>query len=301
MHYLLTFVEDGALAEVQRLVGQDPRLLNAKDYDGRTPLMRASQSGQVEVVRWLLDRGVDVNEDLNEEVNGWQYHGNTALCLASSAGHTPVVRLLLERGGDPTIANNGWVPLIEASRWGHLATVRCLLDHPSAAATVNRRERDQGRTALYMACSRGHAGVVKALLEKGADLTIADTSGYTPMGVLEGQADPTAYVPGLFHRLAKAREPGRSACVELLEVRCSLRPFLPPHLLTGLIEAWGLVFGVAAKGGAGLPALEGPAGGGCGRKFRSTRDGGEDAWRDQASARGGSAGGAEGACGGRGH
>jgi hypothetical protein len=35
----------GDLAEVQRLVGQDPRLLNAKDPMRATPLMRAAREG----------------------------------------------------------------------------------------------------------------------------------------------------------------------------------------------------------------------------------------------------------------
>jgi hypothetical protein len=77
----------GDLAEVQRLVGHDPRLLN-----GNRGLLRcASQHGHLKVVRWLLIQGSAVNERNDE---GW-----TALLYASCCGHTPVVRLLLERGG----------------------------------------------------------------------------------------------------------------------------------------------------------------------------------------------------------
>jgi ankyrin repeat protein len=49
--------EAGDLAEVQRLVGQDPGLLDAKSDNGSTPLCWASWRGRVKVVRWLLDRG----------------------------------------------------------------------------------------------------------------------------------------------------------------------------------------------------------------------------------------------------
>ena len=74
-------------ARIQR--GAD---VNAKDADGLTSLMKASDEGHVDVVRLLIERGADVNA-ANEE--GW-----TALMYASSRGHVDVVRLLIERGAD---------------------------------------------------------------------------------------------------------------------------------------------------------------------------------------------------------
>jgi ankyrin repeat protein len=52
----------GDLAEVQRLVGQDPGLLHSGDANGRTPLMHASREGHVKLVQWLLDQGAAINE-----------------------------------------------------------------------------------------------------------------------------------------------------------------------------------------------------------------------------------------------
>jgi ankyrin repeat protein len=137
------------LAEVQRLVGQDPGLLNAKGPSAYTPLMFASREGHVEVVRWLvMDRGAAVGE---HSMNAY-----TALAVASRRGHTPVVRVLLEGGADPTFVDVfGSSPLIEASSEERLETVRCLLKHPSAAATINHRDGG-GRTALLVASMKGH-------------------------------------------------------------------------------------------------------------------------------------------------
>jgi ankyrin repeat protein len=84
--------------------------------------------------------------------------------------------------------------------------VRCLLDHPSAAAIIDHRGMNN-RTALWSACEGGYAPVVRALLEKGADPTIADSWGKTPMDV--------------------AKEKHRLACIEALSVECSLRPRSP--------------------------------------------------------------------------
>jgi hypothetical protein len=188
----------GDLAEVQRLIGEDPRLLNA-DFGvwGPTPLRSACRGGRLEVVRWLLDQGAVI--------------GN-ALCYASAGGHLPMVRLLLERGADPTLtidepysSDHESTPLIKACTGGHLETVRCLLDHPIAAATINNRSR-WGPTALWWAAGFGYVSMVRALLEKGADPTIAESyTGTTPMA----RAHP--------------------ACVEALEVRGPPRPYFCLH------------------------------------------------------------------------
>jgi uncharacterized protein len=198
----------GNLGEVQRLVGQDPRLLNAKDPSGCTPLMRAAYEDHVEVVRWLVDQGALVNES--------SVNGSTALGLASVRGHTPVVRLLLDGGADPTFVDaHGLSPLIGACHEGHLETLRCLLEHPSAAAIIDHRG-GRGRTALFVASMKGHRDLVRALLEKGADPTIPNGEGRTP--------------------LAMAKRLDRRACVKTLKVRSSLRPPPTPDHLTGLSD-----------------------------------------------------------------
>jgi ankyrin repeat protein len=191
----------GDLAEVQRLVGQDPRLLHAKHaFRGPTPLMFAAGAGHLEVVRWLVERGLALDEQ--------DTHAETALYTASEEGRTPVVRLLLEGGADPTVAEgHGWTPLIGTSRAGHVETVRCLLDHPSGAATINQCDKLGSWTALSWACQMGRVDVVRALLEKGADPTIVDDTGRTPM--------------------AHAKENARHACVEALEVSA---PSIPSTL-----------------------------------------------------------------------
>jgi ankyrin repeat protein len=197
MHGIWGAAEVGDLTEVKRLVGEDPGLLNPEDeIYSRTPLMWASRGGHVEVVRWLLDQGAAIG---------------TALCYASSQCRTPVVRLLLDRGADPTVtnANVDWsidrdcTPLLHASNGGHLETVRLLLDHPGAAATINYFDR-YDRTALMCACQRGHLGVVRALLEKGADPTITDSHGLTPMDI--------------------ARRFYNLACIKALQVRSRFAP-----------------------------------------------------------------------------
>jgi ankyrin repeat protein len=191
----------GDLVEVERLEGHDRGLLDARDGAGRTPLIWASEWGHVGVVRWLLDKGAAIDHTDNL--------GSTALWFASCCGRTPVVKLLLERGADPAIAfHGGWTPLMAASQRDHLEVVRVLLGHPDAKATVNHRD-NEGQTALRLACYWGFGGIVRALLENGADLTIAHNDGTTPLAIAKQPPPP--------HRADITAE-GRRDCVAALEV-----------------------------------------------------------------------------------
>ena len=59
-------------------------------FDSRTALARAAESGEIEIVRLLLDRGAVASA---ADVNG-----GTAIWFASERGHAAVVALLKERG-----------------------------------------------------------------------------------------------------------------------------------------------------------------------------------------------------------
>jgi uncharacterized protein len=120
--------EDGNLGEVQRLVGEDPGLLNARDEYDETPLSYASIHGHVELVQWLVDQGAAVAQRND--------YGRSPLWFACKSGHAPVVRLLLTRGADPTIADNSpTTPLVAASSTRRPEIVRLLLTYPGVKAS----------------------------------------------------------------------------------------------------------------------------------------------------------------------
>ena len=106
----------------KRLIMTHAEDVNAKCYDGRTPLHVASEEGHVDAVRVLLDHGVRVN---SQDSLNW-----TPLHFASWKANLNVVQLLLEHDAALNSRSNaGGTPVFLASGSGHLEVVRLLLSH----------------------------------------------------------------------------------------------------------------------------------------------------------------------------
>jgi cytochrome c len=122
-------------------------------------LIEAAESGDVELVRQLIDGGADPNE---------QGQFGAALHRALARRHNDVVALLVARGADVNVANPLLgTPLHVAAATGNEATVLLLLER-GASVTVARGA--DGYTPLHAAAEPGRARVVRLLLDHGADV-----------------------------------------------------------------------------------------------------------------------------------
>lgn len=78
-------------AAVRRLLEEDETLVNARDYDNRTPLHVASLHGWIDVAKTLLEFNADVNSQ-----DRWK---NTPLADAEGAKKHAMIDLLKQNGG----------------------------------------------------------------------------------------------------------------------------------------------------------------------------------------------------------
>ncbi|XP_054721719.1 ankyrin repeat family A protein 2-like [Uloborus diversus] len=112
---------------------------------------------------FLQELGDNFNPD-EKDANGF-----TPLMWASSYGQLETVRKLLYRGASVcAVGIGGENALILASISGHSAIIRELISH---GARLNYRDQN-GNTPLIYAVYNNHAGCVQELLNAGADITI---------------------------------------------------------------------------------------------------------------------------------
>ncbi|KAJ7159103.1 ankyrin repeat-containing domain protein [Mycena crocata] len=123
-------------------------------------LQEAASIGDTEMVRILLDNGVD--SSLENPTYGTAMHA----ALKSDSNHG-VLRLLIEHGADVNVSNKDHGPaLYAASHHGNYILVRLLLEH---GAAVNGTGRNR-KTALYVAAYHGHNDIGRLLIKHGANV-----------------------------------------------------------------------------------------------------------------------------------
>ncbi|PYS07255.1 MAG: hypothetical protein DMG12_01125, partial [Acidobacteria bacterium] len=173
---------------------------------GLTALVLAAREGDIESTKLLLEKGADVNQVTEY---GW-----TPLLTATNNRHYKLATYLVEHGANVNIANKGgWTPLYLATDnrnieggdfpvpkpdMDHLEYIKVLLDH---GVNVNARVRDNtltrtiftmqwffesGATAFVRASQSGDTELMKLLLARGADPSIATDYGDTALTAAAG-------------------------------------------------------------------------------------------------------------------
>jgi ankyrin repeat protein len=166
------------LREVQDVL-ENKGDVNVVDKVGCTPLHRAvelTDSNQIKLAKQLVEAGAEVNVRDNagstplQDIN--YYDQNSSY---------EVLELLLTKGADPNPNTGQFTPLGNAAHCQAVRAAELLIRHK---ADVNGRS-EYDYTPLHMALQTTHteiqAPLIRLLLKSGADLTLKDTLGRTPI------------------------------------------------------------------------------------------------------------------------
>ncbi|MFC2162030.1 ankyrin repeat domain-containing protein, partial [Acidobacteriota bacterium] len=187
-------VQKGDLTKVKYLVQNNPNLVKANDKNDDTPLHIAADAGHLEIVRFLIQKGADLNSFNSSRRN--------PVLMAGYNGHQDVVKFLLEsgaifnyvddRGYSPLrwaavrgnkdvvelfVSSGAKISIHEAAACGHIGFIDKGL---SAGEDINGLNQD-GRTPLHQTVYSGNLETIEYLIKKGADVNAKSSNNETPL------------------------------------------------------------------------------------------------------------------------
>jgi ankyrin repeat protein len=167
----------GSVVEIDRLVKQDAAL-DARDGNGRTPMMVAAFRQDDAAVKALIEAGADVNALDNQSYD--------VVTIAAVLSDLDTLRAALAGGGNARAITSPYsgTALIAAAHLGHAEVCEALIKARAPLDHVN----NLGWTALIEAIVLGdggarHQATVEVLIKGGANLNLADGNGKSPLAL----------------------------------------------------------------------------------------------------------------------
>jgi ankyrin repeat protein len=234
--------EKGTVEDVRCFIKEKDANIDAKGKGGATPLILAASNGNIEVVKFLVSKGADVNVRDN-------VRDNTPLSDAAFSGNLTVVEFLVSKGANVNTKNDeGCTPLIR-TLWSENLTVAEFLvskganvdakdnkgwtllhiaadNHSwllnksslkfvefavSKGADVNARN-NKGSTPLHRAAAIDNPAIAKFLVSKGADVNAKNNEGYTPLNYTKSMSKTEDYLKSVGGVETEVNKPTGGGC-----------------------------------------------------------------------------------------
>ncbi|MBF0408407.1 MAG: ankyrin repeat domain-containing protein [Candidatus Riflebacteria bacterium] len=170
-------VNSGDVAKAKEILNNGGKV-NESTYDGLEmyPLNIAILAGKLEMVKFLLEEGADINKTTKFDLL-------SPLRFAVDVKNTEILRLLLSQGADLSIRDReGGTALHRAAFKGNLDAISLFLEKGA-----NLKDQStgvpglkNGGTPLHVAVQNKQLNAVKLLIEKGADVSALNGDGETP-------------------------------------------------------------------------------------------------------------------------
>ncbi len=113
-------IKIGDINKIKQLIGDDNEILNTQTSFG-TWLHVAAKKGHLEIVEYLIDKGIDIN------ARGGTFDAS-ALNLAAGEGHLEIVKYLIEHSEELDVSLAKRNPLFGAIYGGHKEVVEFLVE-----------------------------------------------------------------------------------------------------------------------------------------------------------------------------
>lgn len=178
--------ENGDKVRVEDILNVKGALLNAVSHEGERVLHTAVYDGQIEIAKFLIAIGADVN--VTDNYNYTPLH----LSIYRKLEETPeisqqkqeIAELLINKGADVNARTiDGMTPLYSAAYEGLVGIARLLIDN---GADVNASD-DYNYTPLHLAVYGGYKELVELLITSGANVDAKSKYGkYTPLHFTAG-------------------------------------------------------------------------------------------------------------------
>lgn len=152
-----------------------------------SPMKAAAAHGHQVALDLLLEKGADINAD------GGQF--GTALITACNRGNSDIVATLLQHDANVD-QSGGWsrqTPLVAASKGGNRKISETILRQLLKAGAKTDGVDELGQTALHHAAAEGDAKTVKLLVRHGADMDAEEDADHlTPLMMAIGSGRQSA-------------------------------------------------------------------------------------------------------------
>jgi len=171
----------GDAARIAQLVANGAAV-NATDARDRTPLHVATFARQRDAVRALVKADADINRLENDRYD--------AVTIASVADDEDTLRVLLQLGASAKQITSRYdgTALIAAAHLGHDGVVRQLIAAGAPLDLVNNLHWTAAIEAVVLGDGGPrHQATLKALIDAGANLQLADRSGQTPLALAKAR------------------------------------------------------------------------------------------------------------------
>lgn len=206
---LMIACKNGNIDIVKQLLDHraDP-LIELAGYPGFTALLYAVERNAMDIVKWMVGSGVDINHrtklaqlnalmiaaenghfelvkyicETRGMINAQSSSKETALILAAARGYVDICIYLIEKGADINVQTDNFghgTALIAAAKIGCIDVVKKLIEKKANLNLSDNQGNESSGTALMKAIINGLPDVAKLLIEAKADLNFKNLDGDT--------------------------------------------------------------------------------------------------------------------------